>query len=101
MTLRVAAFVPPAPSFTTTLVPVNVEFVRVAEGPLVTIGAIIAVTFTLPVRPILFRVMVEAPEDPVVNDKEIGLAVIMKLSTFTETIAMCCNEPFVPVIVIV
>jgi hypothetical protein len=91
VTFRVAvAMLPPVASATITLVPVRVELLSIATGPLATAGETTTPDVTLPERPfVLFKPIVEVPKDPATKDSDLGLAVMLKSSTFTGTKKEC------------
>ncbi len=76
---------------------------KVAVGPFATIGETVAVSDTVPVKPLTAdTVIVEVPDWPTVKLMEVGLAVTVKSVTVTETVAVWVNAPgLVPVTVTV
>ena len=90
-TFRVAvAMLPPVASATITLVPVKEELLNNATGPLATTGETATPKVTLPSSPfVLFRPIVDVAKDPATKDRDLGLAVTLKSSTFTGTKKEC------------
>lgn len=102
VTFSVTVMVPPDVSFTITLEPVNVEFLKDIDGPLDITGETITVTVTLPANPlILFRLIAEVFREPAVILREVGLAAMPKSTTFTGTCTDFRIVRLVPVMVIV
>lgn len=96
---NVAVPVPPTVSVIMRLVPVEVELLSNSEGPLGTMGEIVAVTFTFPAKPtMLVRVILEVPDEPAWIVNEVGLAAIVKsgIAIVTVTVTLATRDNGVP-----
>jgi len=97
--VRVALPTEPDVSLTITSVAVELELVKNTEGLLAPAGETDTVRVTLPVKPILVNVTVDAAEPPAMNEPgATGVLVNVKLLIMlTDTSTECRKEPFVPV----
>lgn len=95
-------FVVPAVSLRITLLPVKLEFVNIAEGPLDITGETVAVTVTLPTKPLMLaRAIAEVPNEPWEILNEAGSAPIVKGATVRETWTDLVAVPLAPVTITV
>ena len=80
--------------------PLRIMLVGFRDG--VTPDGLVAESWTVPENPLTDDpVIVEVPEDPAKNVREIGLADSVKSTTLTVIVTACVREPLDPVNVIV